>query len=296
MMRQKRTVSAVLCLLLLTACGKSEEKIAEANIESQSGVVLPKVSGSKAASYEISLLNTPDGIVLSGRPTAVFGIFSSSFLAQGAFLRSTSATVGVDAQIQLLAGQINVETSETFALLKEFGAVLQVDIVDALNRSSDRGKTLDAYLSSLKNITELVERKVRELDSVRDKLEDDRREENRRIRDIEKNIKNALREENYEQAGADQEELTKLKTKVATLETEIDQNKDIVGRYEKLIDIAKERYNALSVNRRIVMSGLKVVDVPGIDDFNILDENTRFGRSENPFDVGSDPLRFGSQQ
>lgn len=288
-MRTSR-LSLITGLVLLSGCGSSQATESEG---AASGAMLPRVSGPKAGAYQVVLFTSTDGVRLQARPSGPMGVFISSFIAQGGFVRSMSATQGIDAQMRLLEGQINVESSETFALLKEFGSVLQIDIVDALNRSSDRVQTLDTYLSSLKNITELVERKTTELESVRENVEDEMRQKNKRIRDIERTIKKALDEANYEQAGVEQEELTGLKGEVAALEVEIDQNDDITARYQALIDIAKVRYDALSANRRIVLSGLKVVEVPGIEDFNILDENKRFRASERPFTSGTDPLRFG---
>lgn len=289
MIKRVFTKRAVLAAcLMLASCGGGESN--DADSSTGSSVADLDVSGSKAAAYAIVVLNTPEGASLAGRPSETMGIYASSFLAQGSFLRSTSAVTGIDAQQKLISGQIQLETGETFALLKEFGAILQTNLIDALNRSQNRAEALDTYLSSLKNITELVQRKVTELESLEDRLVDERRDKKRELRDLERNVTQAIRNENYEQAGIEQEAATKLKTEVATLEAEIEQIDDILDRYDRLVEIAVERYDAIAANRRILIAGLKVVEVPGIENFDILDEDTPYGRGQNPFNVGVDPL------
>jgi len=95
-----------------------------------------------------------------------------------------SAELGIKSQEKILVGQVKLESSETFSLLKEFGVILQVDVVDVLNRSTDREKTLDKYIRSLANIMTLADRKIKELATLEDKYKDESREKKRTVRDI----------------------------------------------------------------------------------------------------------------
>ena len=42
-------------------------------------------------------------------------------------------------------------------------------------------------------------------------------------------------------------------------------------RFEKVITLGQERIESIEENREILLSGLRVVDVPGIEDIGILE-------------------------
>lgn len=233
----------------------------------------PETSGAKAGALSTLLLNAPAKNLAGKRPSNTLGVYTSMYLAHGVFLPVQTATTGIDAQTQMWTGQTQPETSETFALLKEFGSILQVDIVDSLNRSQNREDTLDRYTRSLVNIMELAKRKMNELETLEEELRVQRNDQKKLVGDMEKAIQSAIKEENYEFASSKQEELVALKSDLTKIETKEDQTKDILKPYEKLMEIATERQNAIEKNRRILIAGLKVVDVPGIEGLEILEED-----------------------
>lgn len=259
-----------LLTLLLVGCGSDSEQPTE---EVVTETVLPQVSGAKAGAVSIGLLNNERGTRLGVRPSETLGIFASTYLSQGAFLPVQSAMQAIDAHGKILEGQTEVQTDENFALLKEYAAILQVDIVDLLNRSEDRAETLDTYMNTMANLTKLAKRKENELQTLLEELEDQRREKRTEERDIERLVNRALRDEDYETAAANQEALTKARADVAAIESKEDQTKDIKERFQKLIKIAEERLIAIAQNKRVILAGLKVVEVPGIEDFDILDDD-----------------------
>ena len=290
-MKLRSTTLCLLSLLLLTSCfGKDVETTEEETAETGSGEIVAQkelpasvehVSGAKAAAYAISFLNNVGGLSGGVRPSSTMGIFTSIYLSSGKFINTASAKTGIEVQMQLIAGQRNADTSENFALLKEFGSVLQVDVVDLLNRSERREEALDAYLASLANISQLVTRKTVELTSLEEDLTRQKREKKDEVRTLEREINDALREQNYEGASVKQGPLIEAQGEVARLESQISQTDDILKRFEDLLDIADERAVALTVNRRVVLAGLKVIEVPGIDDFEILDTDTRVRNRKN---------------
>jgi len=251
---------------------------------------LPKTSGAKAGAYGVGLLNGSDGTDMGERPTATLGLYTSMYLAQGAFLPVKTAALGVTAQQKILLGQGTAETSETFSLLKEFGAILQVDIVDSLNRSGKREETLDTYLRSLANIMQLADRKIKELEQLEETTADLRKDKRDVVRKIEREIRDALNEENYEFAGTKQEEMATANGELAILETKEEQTKDILVPYNSLMDVANDRYDAITANRRVLLAGLKVVEVPGIEDLDILENDTFLQRTKRNNRVQKDVL------
>lgn len=228
------------------------------------------------------------------RPSAPLGIFVSAYLAQGIFLPVQSASIGIDAQRKLIAAQGNAASDETFALLQEFGNVLQVDVSDILNRSMDRRRTLDDYLQSLHNVYVLAERKITELEESATTLEDEEREKRKSVSDLERTIKKAMDEEDYTSAGSRQKELSDAQGELAKVTTKREQAEDIADRFKKLLKIAQHRIMAVESNRLILIAGLKVIQIPGIEDLRILQTQGR-GRSRVQSDgtsiIGSEKLR-----
>jgi len=233
-----------------------------------------ETSGTKAGAYSTLLVNEPSKRIGAERPAASLGIFTNLYLTQGAFVPVRAANMGIEAQQLILIGQSTPESSETFALLKEFGAVLQADIVDILNRSIDREEALDRYLRSLENITTLARRKITELTALQEDLDARLKEQRGAVRELERSVQKAIKEENYEFASEHQEELVSSKASLAELETQLSQTKDILKPYEKLMSVAEERYDAITKNRRVLLAGLKVVEVPGIENLDLIEQNT----------------------
>lgn len=258
---------------LLTQCGgTSEEEIVEPT----------DVSGAKSALYSIKDLLT---VIQKERPSASMGVYGSLYLAQGIFLPVQGALKGIESHLRLIAGQTELATNETFALLQEFGSVLQVEIVDMLNRSSDRAEALNRYIQTLNNVAVLVERKATELETQVDQLKDQKKEEKKVESDLEKQLKTALKEDDYSIAGSLQQRLTAAKGELAKTEARLDQTEDILDRYEDLLKVAQERLDAMQNNREILIAGLKVIEVPGIEDLRILEPGSRRKR-------GMDTRRF----
>ena len=280
----KRILTSACCdLLLLTACGEQTPQVEEK-------IVLPETSGAKAGAYGIHLFNGPQGTRLQERPSAALGLYTTMYLAQGAFIPVKSATLGIAAQQKILAGQTEVESDETFSLLKEFGSILQVDVIDTLNRSKKREEALDTYLRSLGNIMQLAERKINELKELQESTGDLRKAKRDDARQIERTIRQLLDDQEYEEAGRQQELLTTANGEVAELETKEQQVRDILRSYNTLMDIANDRMKAITVNRRVILAGLKVVEVPGIEEFDILETEAFIERSFGGGNSAADPL------
>lgn len=225
--------------------------------------------------------NTPSDVSSSvmtslPRPSAPMGIFTSSYLAQGAFVAVRAAVLGVQAQQKLLAGQSLPTTSETFALLQELGTILQIDIVDVLNRASNRGIALNEYIASLKAVGSVAQRKIAELEVQKKTLEAKREQEKDALRDFESELRKVFREEDYGRAASLQEQSTKAGAALAETESQISQTTDVLDRFDELLDIAKERLTAIEGNREVLIAGLRVVDLPGIENLDILGEGKSF--------------------
>jgi hypothetical protein len=274
-MRRSKTAASIGLSLLLAGCslfGGEEQKTDENSLP---------VIGATVGIASVQILETGPASLLP-RPSAAMGFYIAAYLAQGIFLPVRSAWIGIEAQQKLFQGQGNASADETFTLLQELGNILQVNVSDILNRSPDRRLTLDQYLQSLHNVFVLSERKKSALDSAAESLRTEEREKRKSADEIDRAIKKALNEEDYTGAGARQRELMEAQGEVAEVETNREQTEDIGDRFKKLLEIAQQRIIAIEANRMILIAGLQVVQLPGIEDLDILlEKGNRRRRSES---------------
>lgn len=271
--------------IVLTACSASDTE--ESSI-SEDDVRTAEVGVAAA-------LNLAKNIASFGgtvRPAASLGIFTSSYLSQGVFINVASAMNGITAQEQLIAGQNVPTTSETFHLLTELATLMQVHIPDMLNRSTNRAATLNDYIASLEASGQVAEQKYNELQIRLEQLQDRRREERNTVSTIDREISTAFRNEDYSTAAGRQESLVEAQTALAETEVQMDQTRDLVRRFEDMLEIADERLEAIVRNREILIAGLKVTELPGVESLELLNENQRSRRNRDRDDIfGSEYIR-----
>lgn len=262
------------CLFLTSCSGEKTEQV-------------ESVSGAKSAVSIMHLLS--NHIFTYTRPSATIGIFSGIYTSQGVVLPVTTAVMGYESIANILKGHSQANTDENFAILREIGDVLQVDIVDLLNRSSNRVQTIDDYTQSLRNVGILTERKINELTATYENLRTKRKEERKIARDLERNLKIALKDQDYSQASEYEEGLAKANSALAETETKEKQADDMIDRMEGLYEITGDRLQAIENNREILIAGLRVIDVPGISDFNILEKGKSWKKRGSEDIFGKSP-------
>lgn len=267
MISRKTAITAVLIpAIFLGSCGG----------KSPAEEVL-QVSGAKSA---VAVMHrVAKKTAQSNRPSGPLGIFTGIYLAQGIFLPVQSAISGLESILNIQEGQTNSTSDENFALLQEVGEVLQVNVIDVLNRSTNRVEALDAYIQSLYNAGILMERKTEELKALHDMQDQKVREERTNVRDIERNLREALNKPDYQAASEYEEQLTKAKVLFAESQSKEEQTEDMIDRFETLISIAAQRLRVVENNREILVAGLRVISMPGIGDLNILEEGREWRKS-----------------
>ncbi len=258
----QRTVlsSAILSALVLSSCGfgSSTKTEGEVHTAKQGAAAAVLMAGKNM------LTNSP-----VARPSSVLGVFASMFLSANATPEVHTALVGVEAQLALYFSQ-QADTSAFSATIEQLGTTLQVDITDMLNRSSDRVKSLDEYLSFL-------EQAMKEATAVRDNLKGQGKELDKQLSDarstvsgLRQELSKAIANKDFALAGGKQELLGVAEAKVAELAAKRDQISSNVSLIEKLLDIAVERQTAITNNRQVLIAGLSVVNVPGVTDLGLL--------------------------
>jgi len=265
--KQISRIGLTLCaVLVLAQCSPQEESPIEGDdagvIGAQTGIAWTVL-----LSNELNMQNI--------RPSGLLGVYVTHFLLESTTLRG--AVMGIDAQMVLYFGD-ELEKSESFALLEELGTILQVDVADMLNRSINRGKAFDTYVDSLKEILIDCTDHNEGLKQDYEEISEERRAKRRTAGDLQHDLNVALREQDYTTAGAKQSDLIDAETDLATVEARQEEIESIMDLFEDLIDVGTERVIAMEENREIIIAGLMVVEVPGIDDLGLIKETNRRGR------------------
>jgi hypothetical protein len=231
-------------------------------------------SGSTLTGSAVDALNYTffvSGTALVPRPSAPIGIWSTMFLSGQGFIASASAVQGVMAESIFHAKPSEDQLNNMYALLEEFATVLSIDIPDLLNRSDDRANTLNEYREGLGNITLRSEQKAKETEQLIDNLQDERSAQSRVAGDVERSQRDAIEQQDFVTAGELQKQLAEEQAKLTKIESDLDLQESLSNTFEDLLEIAHERIDAIDSNREVLIAGLKVIEVPGVEDLGVLD-------------------------
>lgn len=257
-----RFAALLVTALLLAACGG----------EDGTPSTIQTTAAPQSAAVALNLFLNPGSGTAGNRPGSVLSVYISMYLAHGPGTY-TAATRG--AQIQAGLQEPVASTDEVYLVLQQLGAALQVNVPDLLNRSSTRRQTLDEYVKTLTNLTIESQRQVTLLEQREEILKDRRSEERDVATTIQRDLNRALRDKDYSTAARKQQELQPAESTLRATEVEQDEVENILEIYEDLLELAAQRLDAIAKNREILIAGQQVVEVPGIDDLNILQRSRR---------------------
>ncbi len=249
---------------VLASCGRQETV-------SYSPTIAPL-----AVRWTVELMKGSDAFA-SIRSSALLGVYLADFLMRQVMFRS--ALAGINVQMDLLndAGE---EQEESFALLETLGAILQVDVPDMLNRSPDRVEAFDTYLSNLQAVGERATAHKNGLEQQMDVMMDERRVVRGEVARSQSQLNIALREQDYATASEQQKNLIEGRSNLAEIDARIDELRSIRNLFVDLLDIAEERVTVMTSNREALLAGISVVDVPGVEDYGLIEQSRRrSGRS-----------------
>lgn len=214
--------------------------------------------------------------VSTSRPSAPLGVYVSFFLARGRLV-ATGAVRAIEALVAFARqfGGNAAEASEIFALLQSLGASLQVNLPDYLNRATDRQLALDEYTRELQNLGTQAQHSLVSLEQSLKDLRVQTKTQRDRVRSLERTIRDALKDQRYSDAGAQQEEVGVEQRHLQDLETQEKELNRIIDLLRELLDFAQERLTGILQNRDVLVAGLRVVETPGIEELGILEGGRR---------------------
>lgn len=253
-----KKISIALAFAFLSACKSAEPP------------TISTVSGARSAVFFTSQLLSA-GFLKSGgsRPAAAIGVIASHFLLDVSAAGVAAARAGVESVVSLLL-QNQVSTDLSFTMLRQLGVVLEIDVRDMLNRSIDRTHALDAYTANLQAVINRSTAQVTALKQQDDTLLKDLHQKRGIVADVQHELNTSLRDQDYTTASAKQSQIIEAQGEVAKIDTEERQVRSLIGTFKDLIKIGSERLSAIRANREVLIAGLHVENVPGIDDLGIL--------------------------
>lgn len=256
----RRGIASALLALSLSACGK------------ESAVTLDPATLIAARQGIIGAMMLIAG--KPGTPSALLGAYASSVMLYAWADTYKSAMDGIHAQIGLFVST-QEQQNATFALIEDLGSALEVDIPDMLNRSESRERALETYTDALQELLSAGKLRQEELEQQMDALDDEARTASRATSKTKSDLSKALREKDYTTAGSKQEELVQLQAVESKVDAERDQLKGQIKLLDDLVELGSRRWTAVMQNREIILAGLKVVDMPGIDELGVIRDETR---------------------
>ncbi len=217
------------------------------------------------------------------RPSALLGVHTALFLAKTAESSVKTALQGVEIQ-QALRAEGGEHVSEAFQLLTALSDALEVDIADMLNRTSQRQEALDSYVTALTAYFNAAKTQAELLAQEQREKEADAKAKRAAASVISRDLSRARSNKDYTTVSQKQEQLIQAQTDQTEADAKVREVKTTLNVMNELIDVTSERLSAIAENREIILSGLSVVEVPGIDDLGLIIQ--RNGRKNS----GSTPL------
>lgn len=258
---RKEIVLLALFIAALAGCASSDTE--------QSAL---SVSGGKSATVVLDSLTR---LPTNPRPSGALGIFASLYLAQNLFFPTQSATKGIQELLKLVHGQEQPLNDETFALFQALGDTLSVNIVDLLNRSTNRIETLDRYVDALRSTVENGTKRSEELQAALKTIAAQKKEQRTLVSSITRDQKAAVKNKDFSTAGTKEAELVKAQTVLSETELKESQTKSSQKQLSSLLDLAHKRLFAIEKNREILLSGLTITDPQGLKDLGLVRETAR---------------------
>lgn len=276
-MKKHQTPILLAALVALTSCLGGEETALD----------FISLSARRGVSWSNELMQT--GVIKPIpplRPSALLGPYVAAFLSMPLVNANHAAVSGVIAAEGILHEDNTGIRDESYALLEELGLILQVDLVDHLNRSLDRQMALDTYREGLIDIATRCQDHQTTTLTIREDDADAKVKELRKQQSlIQRNLNNALRDKDYATAGSHQADLSEVQGELAIATADQKEIRNVIRLFKDSLNDAAERLQAIDANRDALIAGVEVTDTPGAQDLGVLQDSPRGTRRADPEDV-----------
>lgn len=259
-MMRRLCLASVLCLaMIVAACSsKTSEVTADAPVRAARQALVPTML----------LMEESEVLPQFLRPAVGIGVYSASAMALHSPFSVLAALQGIESGLAMLP--VTAVARDAFVAIADLGSTLDVDLWEYLNRSTNRSKDLSEYVVILQRLTNEGHIQQASLEARSTDLNAARRSKKAEVSGIERTIKDAVRDRNFALAGSMQESLVREQSALSKIEVELEQVKSGIDIYDDLLPLSEERLSAISQNREVLIAGLRVTDVPGVETLDIL--------------------------
>ncbi len=255
------TVSACSIAAFMSACNRQTSTIDLSKVHVQGGV---------RAIVAIDQLLKQNVVRRLPRKGALLGVYVAQYVSQAILHPVRAAIAGVEAQSIIANAAMPSTSGPDFALLQNFGELLSIDLGDMLNRSINRQVALDGYLANLNAVGKQANDRYTILLSQLKELGTQKRAADRANSDLKKEVQAAIKAKDFTLAGEKQALQTESEKNASDINARLLQTQNVVSSYNTLLTLFGQRSVAIDKNRELLISGLKAVDIPGVDALNII--------------------------
>lgn len=270
----------VFSLTLLVSCSFFTEDEPES---------LPQVRGALNALLPADQLTATQAFTVNPRNSALLGVHVARYVTQTMLTPVQGALNGIRAQTAIAAPETTIADPD-FALLEAFAVALDVNVTDILNRSINRQEALDRYIDALRNVATRAEDRYRILSPAVENVKDGVTAQQRVVTDLQRQIKEATEQKNFQVAGELQKKLDEAQITLTEVQTNYDKTTRLVKTLDSLLTLFGQRMIALQQNREALILGVTVVETEGVKALMIIEQNgeapRRSERDAEPFYEG----------
>lgn len=156
-------------------------------------------------------------------------------------------------------------------LLNTLVKLLGTDVQILLNSASDREDALDLYIESIESHAQHGHIRMRSMLDDVEEHEDDKRRFERRVKDIRNEIDDAIGEGDTARVSILTDELIQKQQALAEADSNLIVKEHLSEAYEDVLTPLDERLKAINANRQALIQGVKVIDMPGVEDLEIIE-------------------------
>lgn len=166
-----------------------------------------------------------------------------------------------------------------FATIETLGALIQTNIVEVINGAPDRGNALNNHIALLRQALQDAQRDKGGMEEELRQLREQESDQRNAVRTLQKEISAAEKAGDFTSVGARQRALSIAKGEHGQTEASLEELDATTKILEDIAHLADERLHAIEQNREALMSGIRVVEIPGIEALGILEKRAKSRRS-----------------
>lgn len=149
--------------------------------------------------------------------------------------------------------------------------LLDTDVQNLLNAAQNREDALQAYIDSLSSHAQRGHIRLRAMQDDAERSTDEKKRAESRIRELRSEIGDAIGGGETNRVSALTDELILKQKALGEAEADIIVKEFLASAYEDVLTPIGERLDAMNANRDALVKGVRVIEMPGVEELKILE-------------------------